>query len=138
MDKLIQSVSSLGFSKIGSIILDTKQEPNFLLTTKYNEFGWVYLWLEVCITEAKIVYVGKAGKTLHERCRQHVGGFKGGSTTGSAHAARISAGIKNGKRYELWSKKSDIVTLFGEQNISMAEVEEKAFIQKFQPIWNKC
>jgi len=97
----------------------------------------VYLWLEIGTDESKIVYVGKAGKTLNERCGQHVGGFNGGSTTGTSHASRICTGIENGKRYELWSRKSDIITLFGEKNISMAEVEEKAFIQKFQPIWNK-
>lgn len=137
MKELVQSMSSLGFSKAGDVILDSKCGPNFALAEKQTVQGWVYIWLEMGGDEAKVVYVGKAGKTLHERCDQHVGGFKGGSTTGSAHATRIRAGIENGKCYELWSKKADVVTLFGEKNISMVDAEERVFIQKFRPIWNK-
>ncbi len=129
MKALIQSMSSLGFFKAGDLVLDPMRRPHFRLTAKHAGHGWVYLWLETDESEADVVYVGKAGKTLHERCGQHVGG--------SAHAVRICAGMEHGKRYELWSKKADVVTLFGEPNISMADVEEKAFIQKFRPAWNK-
>ena len=137
MKALIQSMSSLGFFKAGDLVLDPMRRPHFRLTAKHAGHGWVYLWLETDESEADVVYVGKAGKTLHERCGQHVGGFKGGSPTGSAHAVRIRAGMEHGKRYELWSKKAGVVTLFGEPNVSMADVEEKAFIQKFRSAWNK-
>lgn len=138
MKELVQSLSSLGFSKAGDVVLDTKRGPHFALAMEPVGHGWVYIWLEMSESAARVVYIGKAGKTLHERCRQHVGGFRGGSTTGSAHAVRICAGIASGKRYELWSRRAAVVMLFGEHDISLADVEEKAFIQKFRPAWNKC
>ncbi|WP_155846493.1 GIY-YIG nuclease family protein [Aquaspirillum serpens] len=108
----------------------------FNLDQKKADHGWVYIWLEINKDEVKVVYVGKAGKTLQQRCQEHRRGFKN-SVTGKAHAERIREGIKMGKHYELWSRKAQVTTLFEEENISMVEIEERAFIQKFCPAWNK-
>ncbi len=131
MNQLIQSMSSFGFSKSGDISLDSQDIPKFDLDQKQTDHGWVYIWLEINKDkdEAKVVYVGKAGKTLQKRCQEHHSGFKN-SVTGKAHADRIRQGIKSGKHYELWSKKAQVTTLFEEENISMVETEERAFIQK--------
>lgn len=138
MNQLIQSMSSFSFSKSGNIILDSKKIPKFDLNQKQTDHGWVYIWLEINKDkdEVKVVYVGKAGKTLQQRCQGHRGGFKN-SVTGKAHAERIREGIKMGKHYELWSRKAQVTTLFEEENLSMVEIEERAFIQKFCPAWNK-
>lgn len=136
MPDLLNSLASFGFAKVGSLVLDDSRHPKFGLHEVCAGHGWVYLWLEVSDSATSVVYVGKAGKTLGARCEQHRGGFKGGSATGTQHARRLCTGIDAGKRYELWARKSEIITLFGEAGISMSEAEERAFIQKFQPRWN--
>jgi len=99
--------------------------------------GYVYLWVEgdECSNNVSVVYVGKAGKTMKNRCDQHLGGFKGGST-GRAHSARILSGISKEKSYCVYAKKSSSMTILGEQDISMCCVEEIALIKKLKPIWN--
>lgn len=134
---LIQSMLELEFLKIGDLVLGLDVYPRFALNTKHGEHGWVYLWLELDSDGSRVVYVGKAGGTLARRCMQHASGFAGGSPTGIKHAANISNGIKAGKRYEIWARKAGVISLFGEADISMCEVEERALIQKFRPIWNK-
>ena len=83
-----------------------------------------------------VVYVGKAGKTMKNRCDQHLGGFRGGSSTGQAHSGRILAGLSIGKRYSVYIRESGSETILGEQNISMCNVEEIALIKKLKPCWN--
>ncbi|QIL81450.1 hypothetical protein G7047_17185 [Diaphorobacter sp. HDW4A] len=134
---LIQSMLELEFLKVGDLVLGLDVYPRFALSMKQGEHGWVYLWLEIDGDVSRVVYVGKAGSTLARRCGQHTAGFSGGSATGIKHAANISNGIKTGKRYEIWARKAGVISLFGEADISMCEVEERALIQKFRPIWNK-
>ena len=139
---IVDAIANLGFVKVGKLILDESNNPFFELSAPFlaNEtsakHGWVYMWLEISPKQAvHIVYIGKAGKTLATRCKQHTGGFRR-SVTGTKHAARIRAGIEMGKNHEVWVRKSDVMMLFGEPNISMDEIEEKALIQKFRPLWN--
>ena len=136
MSEIIELMERFNFCKSGNIILDSQEIPDFNLDQKKADHGWVYIWLEINKDEATVVYVGKAGKTLNERCQQHRNGFKT-SGTGKAHAERIRKGIRMDMRYELWSKKAAVMNLFEEKNISMVCIEETAFIQKFGPAWNK-
>ena len=102
-----------------------------------REKGHVYLWAEVVRDSFRVVYVGKAGKTLADRFRQHEGGFKR-STTGLAHAARIRDGLARDRKYLVYARKSETRTLCDEPGISMALIEEAAFIKKFDPEWNSA
>ena len=133
-----QILCHYSFCKTGDITL-VDGNPRFANTEFTNECGWVYLWVKKRGEEFFIVYVGKAGRTLRERCEQHKNGFIN-SVTGKGHAERFRKGFKNGNEYELYGRKSDIETILGEQNIPMECVEEIVFIQKFrelnQPLWN--
>lgn len=111
--------------------------PSFTNTCFDKREGYVYLWVEKSSSGSSIVYVGKAGKTLDKRCRQHKGGFKN-STTGKKHAERFRKGISLGYRYELHARKSESQSICGEHDIPMECVEELAFIKKFRPPWNSA
>ena len=95
------------------------------------------MWIEQIHDNRKVVYVGKAGKSILERCKQHEGGFNGGSETGKEHATRIRKGIKEGKSYYLFVRKSDEMTVMDEVNVSMCSIEEIALIKQLSPDWNK-
>lgn len=99
------------------------------------EFGHVYLWLAKKDQAFNVIYVGKAGKTMKNRCRQHLGGFRG-SERGLSHAQNLKEGHKNGFSFHIFSRKSDTMTVFGEK-ISLHSAEEEALIKKFSPPWNK-
>lgn len=111
----------------------------FDLGTESSDQGFVYLWVEVSGQSYTVVYVGKAGKTLRARCNQHLGGFHGGSTAGLENARLLRQGIGKGNRYLLYSRKSPLMQLCGEDNIPSECIEELAFIKKFkQTLWNRA
>jgi hypothetical protein len=107
----------------------------FQPTHASKERGYVYLWVELSGDSFDVVYVGKTENTLKERFKQHRGGFTT-STPGRAHAARLRTGIQQNKRYVVYARKSETMEICGEASISMACVEELAFIQKFGAPWN--
>ncbi|QIZ76280.1 GIY-YIG nuclease family protein [Ferrimonas lipolytica] len=124
------------FKKVGDIEL-VNDIPLFTNTNFDQRHGYVYLWLEKSAHASTIVYVGKAGKTLKNRCRQHINGFKN-SVTGKKHAQRFRNGFSTGCIYEIYARKSDCHAMLDEQDIPMECVEEIAFIKKFKPIWNSA
>lgn len=127
-------MTRFGFSKVGEISL-LQDRLVFDLTNPGDNCGLVYLWVEVSGVTSTVVYVGKAGGTLQERCKQHGSGFRH-SAPGRAHSDRLRRGIGENKRYEIYARKSDTNQILGESGISMACVEELALIQKFKPAWN--
>jgi hypothetical protein len=122
------------FSIAGEILL-LNGSLTFDLKSKSPETGLVYLWIEISESTSNVVYVGKAGRTLHFRCNQHKSGFKN-NVTGRAHAKRIRFGIGQGCRYLIYFRKSLIGSILDENTIPMESVEEIAFIKKFRPLWN--
>lgn len=130
-----QITKRYGFKRAGEISL-IGGLPSFRLTHNSKDSGWVYLWIEVSAEHRFIVYVGKAGKTLQERCQQHSGGFRR-SVPGMAHAERFRVGFANSRSYEIFARKSETLVVHGESDISASGLEELAFIKKFQPGWNK-
>lgn len=113
--------------------LKEKQEEN-------KEKGYVYLWLEMNKKDDvfRVVYVGKAGRTMRERCSQHQSGFRGTSKSPAAlkNAANIQAGVTCGATFHVYARKSGAMVLFGER-VSMHSLEEEALIKKLSPAWNK-
>jgi len=105
--------------------------------TQITGSGFVYFWVEKYSSNFNIVYIGKAGKTMKQRCDQHTGGFKGGSKTGKAHSDRIITGINNKKTYSVYARKAKTASILGEDNISLCCAEEISLIKKLNPPWNK-
>jgi len=146
--EFLSTMTEFAFIKVGQIRLDGGNRPSFDLEitnslTALQPHGFVYLWVEISEKLLEIVYVGMAGKTVLARCRQHEGGFRR-SSTGMAHADRLRDGSRQGKRYEVWARKSGEISLFGVEGLSLASVEEMAFIKKFgrdlgrDQLWNSA
>ena len=94
MSDLKKELEELKFEKKGDITTkEGKSHPKFELFdfTEKTE-GNVYMWIvEKDGSPHQIKYIGKAGKTLGERCLQHVGGFKGGSKRGVTNGIAFDA-----------------------------------------------
>lgn len=127
-------MTKYAFEKMGEIS-QLKGRPKFEFSKKSDDCDLVYLWTEITNQKYIIVYVGMTGKTLKARCHQHKRGFSG-STTGRQHSNRIINGINEGKNYEVYARKAGASEVLDENSISMASVEELAFIRKFNPPWN--
>ena len=88
------------FEKVGEIALRDGYLKCNLSGPTSLDCGFVYLWIEVSGATMTVVYVGKAGGTLVERCKQHDAGFKR-SSPGVAHAGRLRQGIGENKGYAI-------------------------------------
>jgi hypothetical protein len=73
---------------------------------------------------------------MRKRCNEQVGGFRGGSKVGKTHSNNLLKGIKAGKHYLVYARKSKTGNVVEESNIPFCRVEELAFIQKLEPPWN--
>ncbi|MBO6523199.1 MAG: hypothetical protein JJ971_05180 [Balneolaceae bacterium] len=121
-------LEKFSFFEAGEIVLsDDKLSFNYL--NRSLQKGFVYIWVEKFESTYSIVYIGKAGKTLHARFSQHKGGFNGGSVTGRKNGVLIKNGISLGKRYLIYARKSPLIEVFGEQ-VPSESIEEIALIKK--------
>ena len=136
-DEFKEFIDKYTFKHYADLVESTKGCARFNnLDSSCTDVGYVYLWVEKNKNDLKIVYVGKAGKTMRDRCNQHSGGFNGGSGTGNKHSKNIIDGIKKGKTYHVYARKSEKCEILGEKNIPMSCIEEIAFRQKIKPPWN--
>jgi hypothetical protein len=125
------------FRKYADIVSNGKHALFENIQDESNGFGYVYLWVERVRTAFAIVYVGKAGKTMRKRCNEQVSGFKGGSKIGKTHSNNILKGIRTGRHYLVYARKSETKTVVDVPAISLCCAEETAFIKKLNPPWNK-
>ncbi len=118
--------------------------PPFLVGGEHaQDVCWVYLWVKMNTDppESQVCYVGKAGKTMMDRCRAHTSGFVR-SVTGRRHAARIREFLAGSdqRRLKVYARKSLDGDLLGENGISLCEAEERAMIAKCRRfdvnLWN--
>jgi hypothetical protein len=140
MQDFERKLKKYGFLEKGTIIKNTVKkhlEFKFVGSSSKDDYkGNVYMWVRVfenTITE--ILYIGKAGKTLKDRCNQHVAGFKK-SKRGKELAKKIVKEIKSGAVIVLYSRYSERKEILGENDISLCSVEEIALINKFTPSYN--
>jgi hypothetical protein len=148
---MFELIAKLGFQRAGSIRLDSAASlPVFELLAEYRASGaygahqgWVYLWCHESPGQPlKVVYVGKAGKALEQRCRQHVGGFRGGSKKGveNARSIRQALSADAASAMHLYARMSPTAEILGEGGVSLCEAEERAMILKLrrlgQTLWN--
>jgi hypothetical protein len=136
-DEFKEFVDKFNFKHYADIVESNKGCARFdNLDSSCTDSGYVYFWVEKSKNRLEVVYVGKAGRTMRERCNQHSGGFNGGSATGKKHSKHIVDGIKRGKTYHVHDRKSETCEIVAEKEIPMSCIEEIAFIKKLNPPWN--
>lgn len=145
---MLTILDQLRFQRAGRIYFPYgRRTATFDLRCEYkngaraSERGWVYVWVKIKDGHEQACYVGKAGKTLIDRCRQHEAGFRY-SITGIAHNKRLQDFLFEDCKNEivLYARRSDECTVLYENGISMCEAEERAMIQKLRrlgtDLWN--
>jgi hypothetical protein len=137
--KFDEFLNTYEFQKYADIVSNGKYALFENIQAEGIGCGYIYLWVEQekNPTTFTVVYVGKAGKTMKQRCREQVGGFKGGSKKGVTHSKNILKGIRAGKHYWVYTRKSETKTVMDVPGISLCCAEETAFIKKLNPPWNK-
>lgn len=112
------------------------EHPIFTGFERDNHEGHIYLWIVENDKKdpEKVVYVGKAGKTLRKRNSEHIGGFKGGSISGARNAEKILEILNSGKTIAVYSRYSEKTNILGVEGISLCEAEEKAMIEHYTNI----
>jgi hypothetical protein len=130
---LSKLLKELSFEYKGEI-LHTKGSihPSFNLADKLeSQDGLVYLWIRMDGKKPlEVIYVGKAGKTLKNRCKQHEGGFKFNKTKGVKNSNAIQNILSDGFTINIFSRISETIKVFDEE-VSLCVAEEKALITKF-------
>ncbi len=122
------------FTRKGEIIINEKSNhPVFKYDESEKLEGNVYMWIEeIKEKPSRILYIGKAGKTVLKRCREHIGGFRGGSNKGKKNAKELLKILETGTKIGIYSRHSEIKTVLGQSNISLCEAEEKALINRYK------
>lgn len=97
----------------------------------------VYVWV-ACKSdgEFKVLYVGKAGKGVHLRCNQHMGGFVN-SGTGRKNATELKRYLSDGHEVRVYARQSSVMEIFG-QVVSLYSAEEDALCAVLNPILNRA
>ncbi|MBB4867199.1 hypothetical protein HNP46_006110 [Pseudomonas nitritireducens] len=141
VDQLIE----LGFSYCGPICI-SEDDIQFKPETPTGNYKGeqVYAWVERIEDRSKVVYVGRCGGGVKSRFNTHRGGFKDGYfTTGTAKgqesgrklAGYFRNGQRNGRKYSIYARASDVANVFG-QPVSLSHAEERVLIERFQSPWN--
>ncbi|GEM_PF-3329045 len=134
---MLEQLKACGFSEVGRIEM-TGGYPVPSSDEACRWIGGVYAWVAHREQIAEILYIGKAGATLRQRCRQHQSGFKGASRSlaGLRNGAYLAAALQAGDRISIWGRESGIIQLFG-QSVSLCSTEEEALIARFNPPLNR-
>lgn len=146
MSDLAEELKNFGFEKKGDIILNgTEALPEFkFINPPLDTYeGHVYLWvIEKNGIPFKIVYIGKAGKTLIKRFNQHKNGFKsnGGSKKGLSNGVELLNFLRKDTKIAFYARQSQRIEILGQPNVSLCDAEENALIsyyKKDHPLFNK-
>jgi hypothetical protein len=102
----------------------------------YEKVPGVYLWVIRANGILKeVIYIGLTQKSLNERNKLHERGFKGKDNGGSNSGGNLKQGIlkriKEGGEIVIYFRKSKLINVMGEENISFCHIEEAALIKKF-------
>lgn len=116
-----------------------------------DKLGCVYAWAlsnPVRNPKLQIAYVGSTHQGIYHRrstwqsglnsgCRKRKNGEEDGNQKGRAFQIRkkIISEIQSGSTILVWLRIADNIEIF-DQIVSLAKVEEDAFILKFEPRWN--
>ena len=118
----------------------TKDGNRIILTAQKN-CTWkqgIYAWVEVT-TEGcpiSVLYVGKAGKTLKARCRQHTDGLANAkSKVGRRNARALREAFERDNSVVIYARKSATARIF-EQTVTLNDAEEEAANYVLKPKLN--
>ena len=99
----------------------------------------VYVWASLSsgANEYEVLYVGKAGKGIDQRCSQHQSGFTN-SGTGRKNAEALKATLDvEGAEIHVFSRESRTIEIFG-QEVLLYSVEEDALCAALNPRLNRA
>jgi tRNA nucleotidyltransferase (CCA-adding enzyme) len=82
MNELKKTVKENKFEKVGEWDMQAKYQACEVVESKYNTHPSVYVWVVENKLKFVPVYVGKAGKGVIKRMKEHEHGFKGPLTKG--------------------------------------------------------
>lgn len=82
--------------------------------------------------DREIVYLGKAGKGIASRLRQHLGGMKGGSKGGVEAASLFRGWLAAGYSLTIWSRVSQSIDVFGKR-VTLEDAEETSLLAQIEP-----
>lgn len=96
--------------EVGSILSDVQSPAlNIKIDAECQDIGpAVYAW----VTRGTILYIGKAGRGLRHRMRQHASGFRN-SARGKSHAQFLAPLIASGNGVQIWAWWPDPITVNG-------------------------
>ena len=123
------------FRKGGSWLIDHSKGPSkkvikFEDKKDLNTLPCIYLWViesEDQSFNRKVLYVGKAGKGLKNRMKQHEGGFKGPKAGGS-----ISGMNKKNILFELLKEKKHNIVVYFKEALRFEEYDHSKNFIKLQ------
>lgn len=102
-----------------------------------NKRASVYVWVaNKAGSDYRVLYVGKAGKGVHLRCTQHVGGFVN-SGTGRKNASELKRYLNDGYDVCVYARESSVMEIFGE-TVSLYSAEEDALCAALSPVMNRA
>ncbi len=129
------------FVRSHKVTCDPDGTPKFAALRQYSATTKpaVYIWLMHGTMEdhGEALYVGKAGKGVARRCRQHEQGFVN-SSTGRKNADALTTILADGtKSVTVFARDSGTDTLFG-QTVSLYSAEEDALCALYKPLLNRA
>ena len=140
---LVEFLKAYDFNEVCEIKLDNEmptfdyyEDPKSAKLRQATEKG-VYLWvLKENKKPFEVIYVGLINNsTLEGRNKLHERGFKGKDNGGSNSGGNLKQGIlkriKEGGEIVIYFRKSNLINVMGEENISLCHIEEAALIKKF-------
>lgn len=133
-----QELENLGFHHSHDVFMQA-DVPDFQAINEPRADASVYVWVSPTaerVDEFDVLYVGKAGRGVSKRLREHRGGFVN-SGTGRENRRLISEWTATGRRIMVFSRVSAIHEIFG-VSVSIYSTEEQALCERFVPRWNRA
>lgn len=133
-----RELEDLGFHYSHDVFVEADM-PDFQSINEPRADASVYVWVSPAagmVDELDVLYVGKAGRGVSKRLREHRGGFVN-SGTGRENRRLISEWIATGRSIMVFSRVSAIQEIFGVP-VSIYSTEEQALCERFVPRWNRA
>lgn len=122
--------------RVGEITLTTEasiidnDDQDFVLSSLHvrasvdDDGPCVYAWVEEEPNGTlTVLYIGKVGTTMKQRCREHQQGFRGDGK-GSVHAEALWPKLRGGSRVHIYALKPPPVSFMGHMIPSQSSVED--------------
>lgn len=138
----IDDLKKLGFAESHELVenenaaLRFKQRVGVAFDSAASVYAWTASHPDKQSGTVQVLYVGKAGRGIDARLRQHEGGFTH-SCTGRSNAALLREVLRADARVSVFVRRSDTVELFG-ATVSLYAAEEDALCRVLKPSFNRA